>query len=379
MSNWDSITQQRWFMGKGRKVNSIKEYDTIPTGDTKISIVEVCFDKDENDFYAIIDDECKIGSVLAEYFGSRISKEILLHAKPLNAEQSNSAFYSKGEFFFKLYRRLQVGEHPEAEIMKHLSKKTAQGFPKIAPEFYGDFSYTKSGETRTLGILEEHIPDAKNAWEFFTDVQNGDAEFYKDAARQLGRTTATMHKALKDLEGTAPQAEEVPYDKLIGLLKANGREDLVERVESIKLQQGQGILKPNVLEPQRIHGDYHLGQLLYKDGQFIVLDFEGEPTRTLEYRRRLRSPAADIAGMLRSFAYANAVRQNNEGKSFPTDFEQITVEAFLQGYSEESGIPVPQLKEEASPYILGKAIYEACYELEYRPDWFWIPEKALKN
>jgi maltokinase len=83
--------------------------------------------------------------------------------------------------------------------------------------------------------------------------------------------------------------------------------------------------------------------------------------------------------MLRSFAYASAVRQNNEGKSFPTDFEQITVEAFLQGYSEESGIPVPQLKEEASPYILGKAIYEACYELEYRPDWFWIPEKALKN
>ncbi|WP_405338994.1 phosphotransferase [Fibrobacter sp.] len=370
MSNWDSITQQRWFMGKGRKVNSIKEYDTLPTGDTKISIVEVCFDKDENDFYAVIEDECKIGSVLAEYFGKKLPKEALIRAKPLNAEQSNSAFYSKGEFFFKLYRRLQVGEHPEAEIMEHLSQKTAQGFPKIAPEFYGDFSYTKSGETRTLGILEEHIPDARNAWEIFTDVQNGDAEFYKSAARQLGRTTATMHKALKDLEGTAPQAEEVPYDKLIRLLKANGREDLVERVECIKLQQGQEITKSNVLTPQRIHGDYHLGQLLYKDGKFIVLDFEGEPTRTLEYRRRLRSPAADIAGMLRSFAYASAVRNDK-------DFEQTAAEAFLLGYSEESGIPVAQLKEEASPYVLGKAIYEACYELEFRPSWFWIPEKLL--
>ena len=376
-------------MGKGRKVNSIEEYDSFPCGGTKVSIIKVCFEKGECDYYATIEDESKIGAVLAEYFGQSFSKEVLLHAKPLNAEQSNSAFYSKGEFFFKLYRRLQVGEHPEAEIMKHLSQKTAQGFPKIAPEFYGDFSYTKDGDKRTLGILEEHIPDAKNAWEIFTDKQNGDTEFYKNASWQLGRTTATMHKALKDLEGTAPQAEEVPYDKLIGLLKAKGKMDLVARVESIRTQQGKeipGLARNDIrgsgddkqnaniprLVPQRIHGDYHLGQLLYKDGKFIVLDFEGEPTRTLEFRRRLRSPAADIAGMLRSFAYASAVRGDN-------NFEQLAAEAFLQGYSQESGIPAPQLKEEASPYILGKAIYEACYELEFRPSWFWIPEKALKN
>ena len=382
MSNLDSLETKRWFMGKGRKVNSIEEYDSFPCGGTKVSIIKVCFEKGECDYYATIEDESKMGAVLAEYFGQSFSKETLLHAKPLNAEQSNSAFYSKGEFFFKLYRRLQIGEHPEAEIMKHLSKKTAQGFHKIAPEFYGDFSYTKDGDTRTLGILEEHIPDAKNAWEIFTDKQNGDAEFYKNASWLLGRTTATMHKALKDLEGTAPQAEEVPYDKLIGLLKANGKEDLVARVENIRSLQAREDKQNGraskcadeacVLAPQRIHGDYHLGQLLYKDGKFIVLDFEGEPTRTLEYRRRLRSPAADIAGMLRSFAYASAVRGDN-------NFEQTAAEAFLLGYSEESGIPVPQLKEEASPYVLGKAIYEACYELEFRPDWFWIPEKALKN
>ena len=106
MSNWDSITQQRWFMGKGRKVYSIKEYDSLLIGDTKISIVEIRFEKDECDFYATIEDESKIGTVLAEYFGQRFPKEVLLRAKPLNAEQSNSAFYSKGEFFFKLYRRL---------------------------------------------------------------------------------------------------------------------------------------------------------------------------------------------------------------------------------------------------------------------------------
>ena len=213
------------------------------------------------------------------------------------------------------------------------------------------------------------------AVQIFTDKQNGDAEFYKNASWQLGRTTATMHKALKDLEGTAPQAEEVPYDKLIGLLKANGKEDLVARVERIRSQQAREDKQNGrapTLTPQRIHGDYHLGQLLYKNGKFIVLDFEGEPTRTLEYRRRLRSPAADIAGMLRSFAYASAVRGDN-------NFEQIVTAAFLQGYSEESCIPVPQLKEEASPYVLGKAIYEACYELEFRPDWFWIPDAEFER
>lgn len=402
MINRDCLETKRWFMGKGRKISSIEEHDSLNLGGTKISIVEVRFESDESlresDYYAVIEDESKIGAVLAEYFGHNFSKEKLLRAKPLNAEQSNSAFYSKGEFFFKLYRRLQVGEHPEAEIMKHLSQKNAQGLSKIAPEFYGDFSYTKNGETRTLGILEEHIPDAKNAWELFTGIKNEDAEFYRSAALELGHTTALMHKALKDLDGTAPQPEEVPYDKLTGLLKAKGKMDLVARVESIRAQQGKeipGLARNDIrgsgddkqnaniprLVPQRIHGDYHLGQLLYKDGKFIVLDFEGEPTRTLEYRRRLRSPAADIAGMLRSFAYASAVRQNNLSEDCRNieNFEQLSAEAFLQGYSEESGIPVPQLKEESSPYVLGKAIYEACYELEFRPDWFWIPEQALKQ
>ena len=390
--NYASIAQMRWFMGKGRPIHSIEELDSLPIGGTKVSIVQVRFENDESDCYCIIEDESKIGAVLAEYFGKKFSKESLLRAQPLNAEQSNSAFYSKGEFFFKLYRRLQVGNHPEAEIMQHLSQKTAQGFPKIAPEFYGNFDLTKSGETRTLGILEEHIPDAVNAWDLMVrtpneKTQSGNQNFFADAAFELGRTTAQMHKALKDLDGTPAQAEEVPFDKLIGLLKANGKEDLVARVESIRLQAQEEIPgqaredkqeasaskcseKSLVLAPQRIHGDYHLGQLLYKDGKFIVLDFEGEPTRTLEYRRRLRSPAADIAGMLRSFAYASAVRGDKE-------FEQVTAEAFLQGYSRESGISVPQLKEEASPYVLGKAIYEACYELEFRPDWFWIPERAI--
>ena len=114
----EDISGKRWFMGKGRPIHSIEELDSIPLGGTKVSILQVRFESDKNDecdYYCVIEDESKIGAVLAEYFGPKFPKEKLLHAQPLNAEQSNSAFYSKGEFFFKLYRRLQVGEHPEAE------------------------------------------------------------------------------------------------------------------------------------------------------------------------------------------------------------------------------------------------------------------------
>jgi len=99
-----------------------------------------------------------------------------------------------------------------------------------------------------------------------------------------------------------------------------------------------------------------------------MIDFEGEPTRSLDYRRTVRSPAVDIAGMLRSFAYAGAVAKND-----PTEAQK----AFVTGYSKVSGISIDEIEKECKPYILAKAIYEACYELEFRPDWFWIPSKAL--
>ena len=101
---------------------------------------------------------------------------------------------------------------------------------------------------------------------------------------------------------------------------------------------------------------------------FEIIDFEGEPTRSLDYRRTIRSPAVDIAGMLRSFAYAGAV-----AKADPTEAQQ----AFITGYSKVSGVSADAIEKAAKPYILAKAIYEACYELEFRPDWFRIPAKAL--
>ena len=416
MTSIDSINEKRWFMGKGQAIRQISEKDSVEIAGNKLQILQVEFENGTCDLYATLSDESKTGALLAEAFGSfavvqaykarngffkfqrftELDRDLLATATPLGAEQSNSAFFVKGKSFFKLFRRLQSGIHPEQEILSQLNATHFEGVPQLL----GFIEYQDYTASYAIGILENHIEDATSAWDLMVrtpseKTQSGCQNFFAGAALELGRTTAQMHKALKDLDGTAPRAEEVPYDKLIGLLKANGKEDLVARVEKLKLQTQEeipGLARddkqkasasrctedPRFLVPQRIHGDYHLGQLLYKDGKFIVLDFEGEPTRTLEYRRRLRSPAVDIAGMLRSFAYAGAVRKNNAAKDCD-NFEQIAAEAFLQGYSEESGIPVSRLKEEASPFIRGKAIYEACYELEYRPDWFWIPEAALKS
>jgi trehalose synthase-fused probable maltokinase len=410
---FDTITNKRWFMGKGQAIRQISEMDSAEIAGVQLQILKVEFENGTCDLYATMNDESKAGALLAEGFGSiaaiqaykarngffkfqrfaELDRASLATATPLGAEQSNSAFYVKGKSFFKMFRRLQAGIHPEQEILSQLNATHFDGVPQLL----GFIEYQDYTASYAIGILENHIEDATSAWDLMVrtpseKTQSGCQNFFADAALELGRTTAQMHKALKDLDGTPVQPEEVPFDKLMALLQANGKQDLVARVETIaKSATDIDSIAPvgrsrmtdtaKVLVPQRIHGDYHLGQLLYKDGKFIVLDFEGEPTRTLEYRRRLRSPAADIAGMLRSFAYASAVRQNNATEKCRggKEFEQFTAEAFLQGYSRESGISVAQLKEEASPYVLGKAIYEACYELEYRPDWFWIPEAALKS
>ncbi len=393
MTTIDSISEKRWFMGKGESIHQISELDSAEIAGVQLQILKVEFENGTRDLYATLNDESKTGALLAEGFGSfaaiqaykarngffkfqrfaELDRASLATATPLGAEQSNSAFFVKGKSFFKMFRRLQPGIHPEQEILSQLNATHFDGVPQLL----GFIEYQDNAASYAIGILENHIENAISAWNLFSDAQNTDFDFFAETALELGRTSARMHRALKNLIGTPVQPEEIPYAKLAALLKANGKEDLLSIIEKkqslFATDATEKRTDTKLLAPQRIHGDYHLGQLLYKDGKFTVLDFEGEPTRTLDYRRRLRSPAADIAGMLRSFAYAAAVRKAGD------NFEQVTTEAFLKGYSEESGFSVEFLKKEAQPFIWGKAIYEACYELEYRPDWFWIPEAALKS
>lgn len=408
MESMQDIASKRWFMGKGRKIDSIETVDRVAIGETFLSIVRVTFAASENcepDLYAVIEDETRTADFFYDVFSCEkaryggtsgefmfmqtenfpvdVSLHELFDIAPLDAEQSNSAFASK-HFFFKLYRRLLPGIHPEVEIMEHLDHERSS----VSPRLYGTCYYADAtGKRYTLGILEERATGMQDAWAYFNSVMDA------PCAEALGIATAKMHRALRGLPGTPAQNPEIPFDKLEHLLNSAGAADatnsagnemreLAEKVKvtlpKLKRMAKDAFGAPTGSElftPQRIHGDYHLGQVLVSDADFKILDFEGEPSRTLEYRRALRSPLVDVAGMLRSFQYAGAT----------SGFDSTACErAFLEGYAQadciDAGaahVDLETLERAATPYILAKAVYEACYELEFRPGWFHIPARAL--
>ncbi|MBQ3719615.1 MAG: phosphotransferase [Fibrobacter sp.] len=425
MDSMQDIASKRWFMGKGRKIDSIETVDRVAIGETFLSIVRVNFAASENcepDLYAIIEDETRTADFFYDVFSCEkarygtktgefmfmqtenfpvdVSLHELFDIAPLDAEQSNSAFASK-HFFFKLYRRLLPGIHPEVEIMEQLDSKRSG----VSPQLYGTCYYADAtGKRYTLGILEERATGMQDAWAYFNSVMDA------PCAEALGTATAKMHRALRGLPGTPAQNPEIPFDKLEHLLNSavaadavsadisagNKMRELAEKVKAtlpkLKRMAKDAFGAPTGSElftPQRIHGDYHLGQVLVSAATtaqslakeassapaFKILDFEGEPSRTLEYRRALRSPLVDVAGMLRSFQYAGAT----------SGFDSIACEkAFLDGYAQaahvdagNAQIDLDTLERAATPYILAKAVYEACYELEFRPGWFHIPARAL--
>lgn len=394
MTNLQDIIGKRWYMGKGRTPTHFEQIDELTIGSASISLVSLRFREGEPDLYLLTGNDDFIGPLLYRALGrtagsksfrskkgifsfvtySKFGRDDLESLKPISAEQSNSSFVAPGKIFFKIFRRLQAGAHPEEEVLRFLNEQGYQG----SPELLASCRYTSdSGKTFVLGILEKHIPGAQNAWDVFTQ------EPTVEKAYELGCETARMHMALREMDGCEAPSEMPPIEKLRRLLKqsdtASGFPDAAGNDELATVQAILPRLKkiwtetaPNksaIFKPQRIHGDFHLGQVLMTpDARFKMIDFEGEPTRSLEFRRGLRSPAVDVAGMIRSFAYAEAVSKKN--------MDNVR-HAFIRGYAKTANVPEDALQQELKPYIIAKAIYEACYELEFRPDWFWIPARAL--
>ena len=224
------FSKQRWFMGKNRTILRADTLDSTEAGNTRIRLIKVSFDDGESDIYTVIDDENAVGKILEDafldgsqqsvfagdsgFFSFRItspfSRAALTSIKPVSKEQSNSAFCAPGKFFFKLYRRLEPGLHPEAEILEAMNKADSSRVPRL----YAVCNYkAKGGEVYTWGILEEHFPNALDAWsEFCNNMDSTDAF-------QLGMSTAQMHESLKRLSGPKYSGIEPPFDRLAQLLK----------------------------------------------------------------------------------------------------------------------------------------------------------------
>ena len=339
-----------------------------------------------------------------------------------SAEQSNSSVIVDGQAILKLFRRLEAGIHPDVEVTRFLT--IDRQFVHV-PVLLGTVVFEDARGTTTAGMLQELVPDAVDAWTYALTTSRtwfsgrGDVDrppFVKDA-EQLGRITRALHETLatgdrgsaferrsvddQDLRDWTTQTTEMIRRATTSLGRAIAAGTIAESILArARMVAEAGARFSNTLAERtraigadrgaktRTHGDYHLGQVIRSSAnQFLVIDFEGEPARPLNERRAHHSPMRDVAGMLRSFAYAAAVSAAEGGSDTherSRRWEQEVRDAFLRGYfdpvPEAAGI-LPSQRENGERLIAlfetEKIFYELQYELDHRPEWVWIPLSGI--
>ncbi len=366
----------------------------------------------------------------------------------LGVEQSNTSIRYGERLILKLYRRLEAGVNPDQEIGLFLTERAAfANTPAVAGVL--EFRPRQAAaEPVTLALLQGFVPNRGDAWRYTLDALAdyfaaarsagawaaalpqaplgelvrgpipADAErhigAYLGSARLLGRRTAELHLALAADSGDPAFAAEPFTPDFQAYLRRSMRE-LVERTlrllrarlaalpepdqgdaRRVLAQEAQIIGRFDALLARpiralrmRIHGDYHLGQVLYTGDDFMIIDFEGEPARPLSERRMKRPPLQDVASMLRSFhyaAYAACFAQDGPSAAVLGAWARYwhlwVSTAYLQAYlaAADGAAFMPaadDLKLLLDIYLVEKAIYELGYELNNRPGWVKIPLQGI--
>ncbi len=368
-------------------------------------------------------------------------------------EQSNTSIRYGDRLILKLFRRLKPGPNPDFEVSRFLTEQV--GFERI-PKLAGAIEYApRGGEPTTLGILQALVWNQGDGWSWTleelrryfercstlqsgpqSDLLRRDETVFEasereipqaareaigislDAATTLGRRTGEMHVALAsghaDPAFTSERLTSEDLERLSGHLREHAksafddlkqnlsrlpdecvdlaglvlacRRQLIDRFRRLERMPAGGLRI-------RIHGDYHLGQVLCVENDYVILDFEGEPARPLSERRSKQSPLKDVAGMLRSFGYAAHAGLVSYITRGPEEYERLegwaaiwerwTAVAFLKAYR-ESAAEAPFLSSEKlhvqmllDAFVLDKALYELRYELNNRPAWVLIPLRGI--
>ena len=367
----------------------------------------------------------------------------------LKAEQSNTSIVFGDRFIMKLFRKLEFGINPDIEVGRFLTDRAHFVY---SPPLAGWIDYKADrNDTRNLALLQVFVPNQGDAWAF--SLKELDSYFesaktrnepppsfaksltemiddsepdriateligtYLQSAQLIGRRVAELHLAFL-MGDSDPDFAIEPYSTLYLRSQYQSMRNLLGRVmrllstkigslpkevrpaaQAVYDHRDQiGALYDSFLKHRysiartRIHGDLHLGQMLYTGKDFVIIDFEGEPARPLIERRRKKSPLRDVAGMLRSFQYAafcELTHQLQAGALGKNDYASIEPWArfwerwvcwsFLRGYLETSkdAAYLPKGREELrvllDAFTLDKAVYELGYELDNRPDWVFIP------
>ncbi len=397
------VTGQRWFASKSRDVASVNvlasvELSASPQLD--LELVETRFQAGTHELYQLLPGDDGALTVLAGMLGNETSVDgVSFHGgleptgniRPMGAEQSNSSIVFGEQQVLKVFRRIEPGVNPELEMLRFLSTR---GFENIAT-LTGWYDYSGELMQATLGIMQEFIGEARDGWELALDDPEGVLARIPD----LGAATGEMHSVLASDTMDSAFSPEEPSAEALSLLTATIDEQ-IERV-FLDLPRDNPALEPILGRGEEVrdrlqsmshvgvggrlirhHGDYHLGQTMLRDAGWVILDFEGEPARSLLERRRKRSPLRDVAGMLRSFAYAASASELLRGVPAPDGWEDAARTAFLEAYMETvepSLLPAgrPATEKLLAIFELEKAVYELRYELNNRPDWVPIPVAGI--
>lgn len=353
----------------------------------------------------------------------------------LTAEQSNSSVVVGDALVMKLIRRVIGGVHPEAEMGRYL---TEHGFAHIAPLLGEVRRVSADGTPHALIIVQRYLNNQGDAWEWTQDtlerairdtITGGISEVenqfsamveLENFARMLGQRLGEMHSLLAQANDdpafavkVSDEADARGWSEAIGRQLSGALEILAARRDSLRAEDGviveqligEGDALLRAIDGlaqraigglrMRVHGDLHLGQVLVVQGDAYLIDFEGEPARSLDERRAKHSPYKDVAGILRSIEYAAAMAMRRAQSADSSEeanlarsqtaatYRSTTREAFLEAYRQAAGGIPHRWRDERGEqaaldlFTLEKAAYEIAYEAANRPAWLSISLQGL--
>lgn len=441
------LSTQRWFAAKGASPASARVLDAVvaPWAENRFAFVRVAVEAAGLDHvYQLVCSAESLDAVGDEAFQEGLVRALNTHssvetddvkwvaeqmgesaiagtARVGSAEQSNTSIIVGDGAIIKLFRTLRPGMHPDVEVTRFLTTQTGFG---NTPRLMGIARFEDATGSWTAAMMQQYIAGARDAWShalecgkpYFTAPRGSEpANAFLADAKALGEMTREMHDALGSTDDDQAFAPEVVEPEDIDRWAQRSKQmirDALQLLEKESSPQAQALLRrrdhylgwideiddtlgDDVGMKIRVHGDYHLGQVLRSPpGEYYVIDFEGEPSRSLDERREKTSPLKDVAGMLRSFAYAAATLSMSVEKRHDmatrelrsARWERDVRAAFLDGYlatplDDVSVLPedIDNVKRLIGLFEGEKAFYELAYELNNRPSWAWIPMRGISK